>query len=710
MATNPAPEEVAIPTGRFTPLVSLIKYKWLAVFIALTIAAAGYPIAKKRGKLVYQTIATVYISPKFVNTLKDDRSLQLRGREYSLFVAQQAKLVMRPEVLMKALENPEVRRIWMKESDKDVRAAMRRLWSGMKVKTKPTKEPFMTVRLEGDDPTNLDVVLNEVVRVYLEKAKEESIYRSEERVEILKKRRNELLAFIPTLREQRMTIAKELGVTTFRENALNPYDKILIDATSESVTARQHRVEAEAKLAHLYERSQSRQLTNLDILARETLARDSIFKRFKSDYMEQQLALETKMLNLTSTHPSYKKMADEIAKLKRDLRKVESQSLSDIRQRLESQYQSDINQAKKIEKALNVEVDKQRQKSTKYATRYNEALILNRDIERAYRQLEQINSRIDFLTVESESIGFVRIENWAVEPRFPKEGGKRKILIIFLVLGFGAGLVIPIILDMIDKRLRTPGEIHKILGFPPLAWILDKKDEATEQLAVDQLRRLALALNREHISHQSRCFALTSVKPEGGATTLVLDLAQQLNHLGIHTLALELNAFKPDERYLGANPKLGLSNLLSDSDYFNHLDQLIIPATTTLPDRLPVGETAQRHLVTHGKLKDTLEKLYQHYDFIILDAPPILLSADAELLGDIADGVLLVVEAQTIYPGELKRAAHLLERLSPPVAGAVMNRVLVYKGAGYFDELLKEYATAKKVRPNWLKRKLWGEA
>ena len=72
-----------------------------------------------------------------------------------------------------------------------------------------------------------------------------------------------------------------------------------------------------------------------------------------------------------------------------------------------------------------------------------------------------------------------------------------------------------------------------------------------------------------------------------------------------------------------------------------------------------------------------------------------------------AGGVLLVIEAGIVAPGELKRAAHLLERLNPPVLGAVMNRVKVFRGGGYFADLLKEYETGAKLQRSWIQRLLW---
>ncbi len=63
----------------------------------------------------------------------------------------------------------------------------------------------------------------------------------------------------------------------------------------------------------------------------------------------------------------------------------------------------------------------------------------------------------------------------------------------------------------------------------------------------------------------------------------------------------------------------------------------------------------------------------EKYDIVLLDAPPLLASADPLLLMQMPAGVILVVRAERDEVAEIKAAAHELERLSPPVVGAVLN-------------------------------------
>jgi Mrp family chromosome partitioning ATPase len=72
-------------------------------------------------------------------------------------------------------------------------------------------------------------------------------------------------------------------------------------------------------------------------------------------------------------------------------------------------------------------------------------------------------------------------------------------------------------------------------------------------------------------------------------------------------------------------------------------------------------------------MRDLLKRLSPGFDVIILDTPPVLVSADAAILAPLADGVILVVRA-----GETERHAieHGYEQLTTAgghVLGVVLN-------------------------------------
>jgi Mrp family chromosome partitioning ATPase/uncharacterized protein involved in exopolysaccharide biosynthesis len=706
MSSSQFQEAPAISTGRFKPGVILRRYAVLSTVLILLGTAVAVPLFFWKLSFTYTAIASVIVSPKFVNNLITDRTLDLNSSEYVLFTEQQTRLITNSQILRQVLSIPEVKAKWV-QPDETLEVAAERLRTSMTVDSKPRTTSFVTVSLNSDNPNGLDVVLNAVMRAYLKEAQSSTFFESNERIQWLKQRRDELLDYVPKLRNLRMNIGNELGVTTFKEDSLNPYDNILIQSTSAAIEAQRHRVEAEALLYSLQTKEGMKGKTTVDSLAYDIVNADPLLKEFKSTLIKRRSELTTQILTLTPEHPARKKTEQEIAKIDHDLQAAEDKMWDETRKALVNQYQAKLDQAQQVEKALTQQVEVQRQQATHYATRYNEALTYTRDIERAYKQLEVINDRVDFLSIESEAPGFVRLYTEAKRPLQPSGSNGLKLGVVLIAGVLGMGLGLPVLLDMMDKRLRTPAEIQKILGFAPLAWILERNSKSAQQFAVDQLRRLALTLDRDRRQHGNRYFTLTSVKPGGGTTTLTLELAKILNELGVRTLAVEINAFKPDARYLGIDPNKGLSNLLNQS-ISEAPEHLIVAATLELPERLPVGLTNTRHLVTFGRLPALLERLGERYELILLDAPPVLLSADTELFAEITHGILLIVEAERVVSGELKRATHLIERLSPPVVATVMNRVRVYRGGGYFSQLLQEYSTASKLRMSWLKRLLWG--
>ncbi|HHB92777.1 MAG TPA: hypothetical protein ENK59_06155 [Thioploca sp.] len=694
-------EEKTIVTGRTKPLVAILKYKWIVLLVIISVISFGVPMSVRFGVSSYEAKAIILVSPKFIPNLSSERGMDLGRIQYNFYIKQQINMIKRDDVLEEVLKIPEVQKNWLRDGE-TIKGAIKRLQMSITAKNR-RGTPFIKITLVDKKAKHLDIVLNTIIKVYLKKNKEENLYDSDGRITRLRQRNESLKELINLKRNQRTKISEELGVTTFQGNNLNPYDDILIESTSAFMLSRRKRVEAETHLASLTN-SRNGSKTILEILVNEIVANDSILKNYKTKLLDRRTELLAQMEGLTEQHPTYNRAKQEIIKIEKDIERATKKLIKDSKERLLEKSKAEIYQAQRIENLLKNELDKQRTRAKRYSTLYNEALVINKEIARIYIQLDKIQNQIDFLTIESDAPGFVRLDTSATLS--VKSGKRKQIIIIIIIVAFGLGIGIAIFLDLLDRRIRTPGEVHKLLGFPPIAWLLENNPDV-EQLASDYLRRMALALERDWHVHDTDYFVLTAVKPGAGTTKLTLQLAHILTELGVRTLALEMNAFKKDSRYTeGTTSTQGLSTLLNTNSSLAP-ELLIVPANGKLPDRLPIGETQSRHLKTHGKLLNILKQLKRHYDLIIIDTPPLLLSADAELLGKLAGGVLLVVEAEATMPGELKRAASLLERLNPPVVGAVLNRVKVFRGGGYFADLIEEYKTGSKKKPNWIKRLLW---
>jgi len=185
---------------------------------------------------------------------------------------------------------------------------------------------------------------------------------------------------------------------------------------------------------------------------------------------------------------------------------------------------------------------------------------------------------------------------------------------------------------------------------------------------------------------------MTSVKPGAGVTGLAFDLGNELQEMGVKCLVVEVNPFKPDPRYTVDKLTPGILDMLVEP-----IDarEAVIPAVQGLPDRIGVGFAVVPHLIAFPRLCERLEELKQYYDILLLDAPPVLLSGDTEYLAGIANVSLLLIGSGQVGPGELRRAADIMQKVNPPVIGFIVTQLKIYRGGGYYAKQVEEYASAE---------------
>jgi protein-tyrosine kinase len=75
-----------------------------------------------------------------------------------------------------------------------------------------------------------------------------------------------------------------------------------------------------------------------------------------------------------------------------------------------------------------------------------------------------------------------------------------------------------------------------------------------------------------------------------------------------------------------------------------------------------------------ARLRTRFEELRAEFDYLLIDTPPMNSHADAALLGQLADGVVLVVSSASTRREPARIAKESLEAAKIPVLGAVLNR------------------------------------
>src|SRR4030095_12177889 len=74
-------------------------------------------------------------------------------------------------------------------------------------------------------------------------------------------------------------------------------------------------------------------------------------------------------------------------------------------------------------------------------------------------------------------------------------------------------------------------------------------------------------------------------------------------------------------------------------------------------------------------MQEALAALQEHYDYILIDSPPVKLLSDTMLLSTMVDGVVLVVSSQETPKYVVKEAHARLSYARAKILGVILNRV-----------------------------------
>ena len=162
----------------------------------------------------------------------------------------------------------------------------------------------------------------------------------------------------------------------------------------------------------------------------------------------------------------------------------------------------------------------------------------------------------------------------------------------------------------------------------------------------EQFRTLRSRLYQMRSNQPLRTLLVTSSIPTEGKTFVTNNLAQAIIRQPDRR-ALIIDA---DLRRSRLHVPLGAPSSPGLTDYLRGTADIISIIQQGQEENLcliPGGDevTNPSELIANGRMKMLLDRLSPIFDWIILDSPPCLLVADASILADHCDGVLLVTRA-----------------------------------------------------------------
>ncbi len=245
-----------------------------------------------------------------------------------------------------------------------------------------------------------------------------------------------------------------------------------------------------------------------------------------------------------------------------------------------------------------------------------------------------------------------------------------------------AALAFVVARDLLDTRIRTERDIKAVTAAPLLASVhFDAKSTKRPLVVHDDplspqsevFRTLRTNLNFLKVDGNRRLFAITSSIPGEGKTTTVANLALAIAGSGQSVLLIDADLRKPKlAEYMNLNGAVGLTDVLIER---SGLDDAVQRWGSTGLYVLPAGHVPPNpsELLGSQAMHSLLAELRSEFDWVVLDAPPLLPVTDAVVLAQHGAEVLLVAAANRVNAPQLKRSLEMLETADASLGGLIMT-------------------------------------
>jgi polysaccharide biosynthesis transport protein len=330
---------------------------------------------------------------------------------------------------------------------------------------------------------------------------------------------------------------------------------------------------------------------------------------------------------------------------------------------------------------------------------------LRRKLAAAQDTYQNLLKRLQDATLtEQQNIGTARIVELAATPKLPMGANKQLIQALGVLVGLLLATGTVIVLEAGDKSVKSVKETRKIYGYPVLGnipWVgksrtLRGLDWAIPELPVrddprspvsSSYRMLQANLRFLNFEGGLKSILISSAMPREGKSTIAANLAATMAQLGRKTLLIDADLHHPSQHHIWNLTNVsGLTNVIMGQDQVNNvlanvMDNLDVISSGVIPPN-PLT------LLDSTRMAELMIQFESSYDLVIIDAPPVVVEAEALTLGTLTDGLLLVARPGVLDTQMARWAREMIQQSPLTVLGMVINSSLKNNdtpNTGYYD-------------------------
>ncbi|MER3457471.1 MAG: protein tyrosine kinase [Chloroflexota bacterium] len=295
---------------------------------------------------------------------------------------------------------------------------------------------------------------------------------------------------------------------------------------------------------------------------------------------------------------------------------------------------------------------------------------------------------------EAQELNNVSVVEPAVPPRAPIRPRVELNTLLAGLVGMVLAGAIAYVFEYLDDTLKSPEDISQRLGLWTLAAIGRIEGKTAQDRLVtlsaprspiaEAYRLLRTNFQFAAVDRPLRRIVVTSPGPGDGKSTTAANLAVVFAQGGKSVILVDADLRRPQQhRIFQRTASYGLSTALVDAatPVTSFLQPTDVPGLRLLTSGPIPPNPAE--LLGSQRMAQLLQVLSQEAEMVILDSPPVLSVADATILANAADGVVLVADAGRTRREMARRAKESLERAGANLLGMVLNR-MTRQTSGYY--------------------------
>ena len=431
--------------------------------------------------------------------------------------------------------------------------------------------------------------------------------------------------------------------------------------------------EAQVHAAQMALNSYQRSVSSVD-LTFETQQVLSSAANIEAQLNELQMQQAELALDVTPNHPSYKRLEEN--------RVILSERLAAIRDETQGLPEQQL-----------------------------EVFNLNRDLQVAqeiYQSLLQ--RRQELQVVRASTIGNIRVIDSALTGQFAVEPRTKIIFMLAAILGLITGVAAVLVPSMMRQTVDGVEDLEKLglpvfasVGFSNLADKSANKNKKMSILAIDRptdlaveaLRSLRTSLHFGMIDAKSQSLVITSPAPFVGKSFIAVNISAVMAQAGTRVVVIDADLRRGVLRKYFNCPRntAGLSEVLAEDV---KLEDVIRKSPVENLFYVTSGHYPPNpsELLIRPKFEQVIKQLSEQFDFVIVDAPPILAVTDPVILSKYVGATMIAARHKVTAAPELEAAIRIFKAGGGKFIGAILNG---YKAeasgkGGYYYYYNKRYA------------------